>query len=32
MNKEDFLQPPIEQVFIENDFVNKYKRLGEYRF
>jgi hypothetical protein len=29
MNKEDFLQPPIEQVFIEIDFINKYKRLGD---
>ena len=29
MNKEDFLQPPTEQVFIEIDFINKYKRLGD---
>jgi hypothetical protein len=29
MTKEDFLQPQMEQAFIEIDFVNKYKRLGD---
>jgi hypothetical protein len=29
MNKEDFLQPQIEQALIEIDFVSKYKRLGD---